>query len=573
MGNRNIITAFALCMFFVGLVSQNTIADPILEITKDIVYEYAESAKLREEINLSGITLEEIVGDRTGFSHLDKILMKSYEIPIPVTYSRMEEIVEKYAEKMMDEEWNPILRRVDGDKILLIFGKEENWVRDNLFIVLVSPSEISEMLLDGEIPLSSLDELRSMILESMPDFRQPLRDVLAPRSSPSQQMDFTLRALEEALEESKESTPMEIRYRLALEYQKLGRYAEALEQFNYITKSDETPEWIALETYHGAAQCSVQMGDLESAKRYYRIMLERFGTKHRLSAVALDFLERVEFVQDRSEHAERLMQMADDVYRKGNNHEEAIKLYEDVIKSAPPGSYYASSALLRKAMIYSELNMLWRQIEVLEKAVENYPSAVNHLYLGKAYEADKRYPEALEQYDKVIKEYRNAPKWNLVDAYLGTAETLESFAEAMRENNENEKADEMLEKAKKYYKELLKLPGLYEDPRITNVEKRIITMEKGDAMPFMGLGFRHTGAIKGAHIVTVFKNGPCADSGIMRGDVLKAIDSEQTPNPRAVIKIMGEKKIGDTVTLHIERDEKPMQFKVTLIEKPEKLKR
>jgi len=191
--------------------------------------------------------------------------------------------------------------------------------------------------------------------------------------------------------------------------------------------------------------------------------------------------------------------------------------------------------------------------------VNEYPSVNNHRYLAMAYQEAGRYADALEQYKTIINDYSGARDWDYIEAYRGAADSLEALG--------------MMEKAKDYYRELTEKFAHISSPTLAAVEKKLIIMERGDSVPFLGLGFRHTGAVKGAYIVTVFKNGPCKAAGIRPGDVLRAIDSQSTPNPRAVVKIIGEKNIGDEVKLLIQSDGNQMEISVTLIKKPEKLER
>ncbi len=556
--------SYILCLVscVLSLVSSNVFADSSLELTSDIIDSVLKSAKLKEEIHLSGATLDKLVEAHPGLSGLKQISIKTYQMTTPLDYDGTENVVMSYTERLMEKDWQLIMRRTDGNRTVLIYVEGE--IRENLLIVLISPSELSEMHLAGEIELAALGDLRDVVLQSMPDFGESVSTWVSRWSgtSPSQQISSDVERLEKLLETNADQMSLdanlEIRHRLATEYQQKREYGKALEQYNYIISVPDAPKWALERSYYGAAQASIQSGNVSDARRYYELLLEKFGTESELGPLAMDYLEQIGKTQDRSSQAERQMETADEIFSKAGDYEEAIKLYKQILDSKPDSSS-AASALLKMGIAYGYLNQLEKKIEVFEKAIKDYPSATNYLYLAKSYQENGEYAEAIKYYETIIKEYKNASKWQYTDAYIGAGESSEALG--------------LYEQAKDYYRKLLETPGLYESPKIASVEKKLLKIERGDSLPFLGLGFRHTGAVKGAYIVTVFKNGPCAAAGIQPGDVLRSIDSEPTPNPRSVIKIIGGKKIGDTVTLLIQRSGEDMEIPVTLTETPEKLER
>jgi len=259
-----------------------------------------------------------------------------------------------------------------------------------------------------------------------------------------------------------------------------------------------------------------------------------------------------------SEAGEGLLDSADSLIRRSGDYEGAIKIYTDIINSMP-NSEYESSALLRMGVAYGMLGDADKKIETFEKLVKEYPRASHHIYLGQAYQEMESRDKALNQYSIVTEEYKNAPTWSVLDAYLGAGECWENMGD-------NKVAME-------YYTRLMARPDLPESPRLTAAQKRLLEMEHGGILPFLGLGFRHTGSVKGAKIVTVFKNGPCANKGIVPEDVLIAIDSQPVSNPRDVIKIVGGKKVGAQITLTVRRKDEDMEIPVVLVERPAELER
>ncbi len=545
-----------------SLASFSVFADSSLELTSDIMDSVLKSAKLKEEIHLSGQTLDKLVEGHPGLSGLKQISLKTYQVTTPLDYDGTENMVMSYTERLTEKDWQLIMRRTDGDRTALIYGEGE--IRENLLIILITPSELSEMHLAGEIELAALGDLRDVIVKSMPDFDKSVSSRVFRWSGtfPSQPVGSDVKRLEELLKTKADQMPLdvnlEIRYQLAMQYQEDRQYEKALEQYNYIISVPNAPEWVLARSYYGAAQSSIQSGNVDDAKRYYELLLEKFGTEYELSPLAMDFLERIGKTQDRSSQTEMQMRTADEILSKVGDYEEAIKLYKQILDSKPDSSS-AASALLKMGIAYGYLNQLEKKVEIFEKAIKDYPSAINYLYLAKSFQENGEHAEAIKYYETVINEYKNASKWQYMDAYIGAGESSEALG--------------LYDQAKDYYRKLLEIPDLYESPKVASVEKKLLKIERGDSLPFLGLGFRHTGAVKGAYIVTVFKNGPCAAAGIQPGDVLHSIDSHPTPNPRSVIKIMGEKKIGDTVTLLIQRSEESMEIPVTLTRTPEKLER
>ena len=390
MGNRN-LDYFVYILVSVCCILCFTVLNVYGELqekeTSEIVNKILKSAKLKEEINLSGASLKEMIGDAPRLDGLKQISLKAYRLDKPPAEEELIAISNAYRENLVPQGWQSILIHNDEDnKMVLIYGKERDEIREKLMTVILMPTELSEMILTGKIELSALEELRRVVLESVPRFNEtkPLANFFRPGEK------------------------MEI---------------EVKPQPNYMS--------------HPAYQALI---------------------------------------------------IARDLLQNGKNQ------------------------------------------------------------------------EALSKYLEVVERYRaEAQDWWQIEAYIGAAKASKMLGDT--------------DKEMEYYKILLLRFGHIDSPELTEAQKNLLMLERGGPLPFLGLGFRHTGSIEGAYIVTVFKNGPCAKAGVQRSDILIAIDNEPTPNPRIVVNIIGRKNVGDTVTLAIKRGLDIIKIPVILMEMPSTLER
>jgi S1-C subfamily serine protease len=73
----------------------------------------------------------------------------------------------------------------------------------------------------------------------------------------------------------------------------------------------------------------------------------------------------------------------------------------------------------------------------------------------------------------------------------------------------------------------------------------------------------------GAMVMSIDKTGPSAVAGIRQGDVIVAWNNEPLAGVRALLRALGPDSVGTTVDIAIRRGGEPMQFKVTIGERPE----
>ncbi|WP_429032359.1 S1C family serine protease [Bradyrhizobium sp. I1.14.4] len=73
----------------------------------------------------------------------------------------------------------------------------------------------------------------------------------------------------------------------------------------------------------------------------------------------------------------------------------------------------------------------------------------------------------------------------------------------------------------------------------------------------------------GAMVMNVDKAGPSAAAGIRQGDVIIAVNGEKLSGVRALSRGLGPQSVGTVVELTVHRGGEPLNFKVTVGERPE----
>ena len=91
------------------------------------------------------------------------------------------------------------------------------------------------------------------------------------------------------------------------------------------------------------------------------------------------------------------------------------------------------------------------------------------------------------------------------------------------------------------------------------------------ARGYLGVGLQ---AIKlddgiGAMVMSVDKTGPSAAAGIRQGDVITGWNGEKLAGVRPLLRSLGPDSVGSVVELSIQRGGEPLQFKLTIGERPE----
>jgi S1-C subfamily serine protease len=92
------------------------------------------------------------------------------------------------------------------------------------------------------------------------------------------------------------------------------------------------------------------------------------------------------------------------------------------------------------------------------------------------------------------------------------------------------------------------------------------------ARGYLGLGLQPVKLDDGigAMVMSVDKTGPAAAAGIRQGDVIVAWNGEKLASVRALLRALGPDSVGSVVDVAVRRADEPMNFKLTIGERPER---
>lgn len=560
MGNRNLIV-FLICFLLLCFYGNSSFG----------------AMKLKDEVNLTGASLKELTSNYKELSDLTEINIKNYEISEAMSDSTLEAFVKGYAERFTDEGWQMVLRGMNKGKTITVFSLEKDKIREKLMVVIVSPTELSEMVLTGKIELSSLDELRDAILKSMPKYKafKPLEDVLQEdESSPSSQIGNVMENWIELINQYGEKAPTIVFFELARAYEEMQLYDKALELYASVIDKNDVPWNILLEVYYRAGFCSEALDNLDNAAKYYQMVVEKLNGAYSIDddylASAESALLRLKSWEKMPLNERTIMQKADDYFHSKRNYVSALDTYQIIIDKMP-NSKYVPAALLMSGIAYGHLGRQSEQIEILKKAVNEYPNSLNRIYLGIAYQNAGLYPDALFQYSEIIKDQAGLSDWQIISAYYNAGICAQKLG--LSDKAQIKTSDGKTFNTINYHKELVEKYSSLNSPLIADMEIEMLKKERGGNLPFLGLGFRYRNSINGAYIVTVFKNGPCYSAGVQKSDLLVAIDSDAISDPNAASRIIAKKNIGDKIKLTLKRGNQVVDVSITLTAVPEKLER
>ncbi|WP_375776779.1 S1C family serine protease [Bradyrhizobium sp. ma5] len=109
-------------------------------------------------------------------------------------------------------------------------------------------------------------------------------------------------------------------------------------------------------------------------------------------------------------------------------------------------------------------------------------------------------------------------------------------------------------------------------PAVT-IERVAAQLEKSGriARGYLGVGLQPVRLDDGlgAMVMNVDKAGPAAAAGIRQGDVIIAVNGEKLSGVRALSRGLGPQSVGSVVELTVHRGGEPLNFKVTVGERPE----
>ena len=87
------------------------------------------------------------------------------------------------------------------------------------------------------------------------------------------------------------------------------------------------------------------------------------------------------------------------------------------------------------------------------------------------------------------------------------------------------------------------------------------------ATPYMGVRFKR--GADDLRIEKVYEDGPAGKAGLQAGDVILALDGKKVKDRDGLIELIGVKKVGDEITLLVQRDDEEMKIKLKLGKRPE----
>ena len=233
--------------------------------------------KLTEELNLSGETLGELVGANPRLSGLKEITARVYELlDFEWDSQKVESILEFYRDNLEAQGWQVMLRKIGENKATLNLVLQKDGGREGLFIVQLTPTELTLIKLMGKFSLGALDELRSSLrAEWQLDTLRPLptreKPPIREPFSPSKIADYIPRSinvehLEQAIEEGQ--TYPDIHTYLGIAYEHHSNFAKAQEQYQIVLDQfPDASDWILTRVLYGMGKCSEQLGEIEKAEQ------------------------------------------------------------------------------------------------------------------------------------------------------------------------------------------------------------------------------------------------------------------------------------------------------------------
>jgi serine protease Do len=83
-------------------------------------------------------------------------------------------------------------------------------------------------------------------------------------------------------------------------------------------------------------------------------------------------------------------------------------------------------------------------------------------------------------------------------------------------------------------------------------------------MPVLGIEMGITRRIKGVPVMMVIPRSPAAAAGVRIGDVILSIDKSEISNGNELLQVLAKKQGGDVIDLGVLREDRKLEFKVTL---------
>jgi len=591
----NLTITFMLLLISAIWIGEFVLADDAHQIPEP---EKFTKMKLTEELNISGETLRELVGENPRLAGLKEITAKVYELlDFEWDSQKVESVLEFYRDNLKTQGWRVMLLKIGKNQATLNLVLQKDGGREGLFIVQLTPKELTLIKLIGKFNLGALNELRSALrAEWQPETLQPFQwmskfrfpetlpevgvrtwEGKSPSVSPS---DLSKIQVEKEVEEYKRRLKAEIQkakteaakseieayIHQGVEYERECNPVKALEQYQKILNEfPDASDRYLIRSIYGLAYNYELFGNLNEAKQQYEELVNKYGGRSHFVPAAEAALKRIadgepaqpanflvkKFEQKKAakEEARTLLAQAESSIYNDHDYKRAIRDYQILIDKYP-STIYAASAQFMMGMCYGWLFEPQKQIQAFQKAVENYPDASAYYYLASTYQRQGQFKEALEQYKALLQNYPDTYYWQRLLAEYNLAQCLES----------SQRFDEAIEQYDKFlaqYGESTEFKELVESARIASEKLKL-----GANLPFLGVGLRRIGD---RVVVTRVISGSAAEqAGIQKGDVILSVDEKEIQYPKSVVATVISKNIGDTVVVTIIRDNQKLDISATL---------
>ena len=83
-------------------------------------------------------------------------------------------------------------------------------------------------------------------------------------------------------------------------------------------------------------------------------------------------------------------------------------------------------------------------------------------------------------------------------------------------------------------------------------------------MPVLGIEMGLARRVKGVPVEMVVPRSPAAAAGVRPGDLILSLDRSEIRNGNELLQILAKKQAGESIKLGVLRDDKNLEFKVTL---------
>lgn len=122
------------------------------------------NSKLIEKINLSGKTLDELVGKNPRLTGLKEIKARFYKLSdFEWSFEQADEILRFYEDNLKPQNWEVMLRKIGENQAILNLVLQEDGERKGLFILELTEKNLTIVRVIGEFNIAIIGELKSIL--------------------------------------------------------------------------------------------------------------------------------------------------------------------------------------------------------------------------------------------------------------------------------------------------------------------------------------------------------------------------------------------------------------------------